>query len=200
MASPTDIANLALLHMGVTKRIGNLETERSVEADALRTAYIDDRNYTLRDFPWPWATAYVALGLVSDPVTPYNGDWRYAYRYPANCLFLRRLVGPAGRNETRRIEYRIGRDSGGRLVLSNCTPLTVEYTAVVEDAQEFDAIYVSMLSWKLAASCGVALSRIAQIETRAMQMYEIEKTKAQSRALNEGQEPPEPDAEWIRSR
>ena len=74
MASDTQIANLALLHIGVSKRIGNLQSERSIEADAIRTAYADDRDYCLRDFPWPWVTAYTTLGLVSDPTEAVNDD------------------------------------------------------------------------------------------------------------------------------
>ena len=200
MASDTQIANLALLHLGVSKRIGNLQSERSIEADAIRTAYADDRDYCLRDFPWPWATAYATLGLVSDPTVAVNDDWFFAYRYPSNCLFVRRILTAAGRRETNPAPFRTGRDNQGRLIFTDQEDAEVEYTAAVTDPQEFDAVFVSMFAWKLAASCGPSLSRDSNMARTAMQMYEIEKLKAQSRALNEGQDPPAPEAEWIRDR
>jgi hypothetical protein len=200
MASDTQIANLALLHMGVSKRIANLTTEQSIEAETLRTAYADDRDYCLRDFPWPWATAYVELGLVSSPTVAYNADWFYAYRYPSGCLFVRRIVTPLGRTETEPAPFRIGRDAQGRLIFTNYPDASVEYTAAITDPQEFDAIFIQMLAWKLTASCGPSLSRDPQISVRAAQMYEIEKTKAQSRARNEAQETAPLEAEWIRER
>jgi hypothetical protein len=200
MASDTQIANLALLHMGVSERIANLTTEQSRAAESLRVAYNDDRDYCLRDFPWPWATAYATLGLVSSATVAYSTDWFYAYRYPSQCLFIRRIVTDSGRLDTNPVQFRTGRDTQGRLILTDQQDAVVEYTVAVTDPQEFDALFVSMLSWKLAASCGPSLSRLSKIEERAMAMYEIEKFKAQSRALEEGQGPAPAEAEWIRAR
>lgn len=201
MASDTQIANLALLHMGVSKRISNLETEQTIDAETLRQAFADERDYCLEDFPWPFATAYATLGLVSDPDEAYNDDWFYAYRYPSNCLKVRRVVSGLGREETNPPAFRIGRDTTGKLIFTNeVSPVVVEFTWAITDPQEFSTMFNSMLSWKLASSCGPALSKLENIEARAMQMYELEKLKAQSRALNEGQDPDPPEAEWIRDR
>lgn len=200
MASDTQIANLALLHLDVSKRIANLTTEQSIEAEAIRTAFNDDRDYCLRDFPWPFATSYAVLSLVSSPTGQYNYDWTYAYRYPSGCLFVRRIVTALGLEETHPPKFDQGRDSQGRLIFTHQAEAQVEYTALVTDPQEFDSLFVSMLSWKLAASAGPTLTKDPKFSEGAMRMYEIERSKAQSRALNERQEGPPREAECIRER
>src|SRR3546814_16668512 len=42
---------------------------------------------TLRDFPWAFAQASVALAPVAQTVP----GWEFAYAYPENCLFLHGL-------------------------------------------------------------------------------------------------------------
>src|SRR4051812_32897245 len=96
--SQTDvgICNMALGHLAVGKAIGAL-TEASQEARACLRFYEQARDEVLRDFPWPFATTVEALALVAvQPTT----EWGYSYRYPLNCLALRRI--PSGvRNDTR---------------------------------------------------------------------------------------------------
>lgn len=201
MASKTQVGNLALIRIGVSKSVANVDTERSVEALALRLLFDDERDYCLRDFPWPWARKYATAELVKGSSTvPTNLDWIYAYRYPSDCLFVRRLVTGNGRQEQVPPPYAIGRDDQGRLIFSNRELAELEYTSRVTDPEEFDSLFVSMFAWKLGSSLAPSLSRLANVAVQCMQMYEIEKTKAQSRAMNEGQAEKAPDAEWVRDR
>jgi len=201
MASKTQIVNLALLRIGVTRAIANVDTEQSREAVSARLAFDDERDFVLRDFPWPWASTYATGQLVTgSSTTPANRDWIFAYRYPSDCLMVRRLVTSAGRSDTAPPSFAIGRDSQGRLIYTNQEEAEFEYTARVTNPEEFDALFVSMLAWKLASVLAPALSRIENMTTNAIKMYEIEKSKAQSRALNEGQAAPPLDAEWVRGR
>src|SRR5688572_11149621 len=111
MASETEIANLALSHLGVGKEIANLETERSQEAVACRRFYDTARDATLRDFSWPFATKIAVLGLIeADP----NDEWDYSYRYPSDCLQLRRILSGV-RNDTRdsRVPFKLAHDDSG---------------------------------------------------------------------------------------
>lgn len=202
MASDTQIANIALTRMGVDKAIANLTTEQSKEAALIRRIYEDERKYVLRDFPWPWASAYAEPGLVGGSASEaVNGDWQYSYRYPPDCLFVRRIVRASkGREDPHPPPFRVGRDASGRLIFTDETEIEIEYTVDVTDPEEYDTMFVSMLAWKLAAVAAPAMSRVKDMSQTAMQMYEIDKTKAQSRALNEGQDPPALEAEWILDR
>lgn len=202
MASRTQISNIALSRAGVTKQLSDLATDKSREAIIIRTLFDDDVDYTLRDFPWPFATEYVDLALV-DGSTTANAvrDWRYSYRYPSGCLFVRRIVVESlGRNNPNPPPFRIGRDGQGKLIYTNESEAQIEFTARITESAEFDSLFVSMLAWKICAGVSPGLSRVKGMAEQAMQMYEIDKTKAQSRALNEGQQEQPIESEAIRSR
>jgi hypothetical protein len=202
MTSKTGIGQIALTRIGVSRRINNVDSDASQEAIAIRTIWEEARQYCLRDFPWPWATAYKALSLVDgSATTKANVDWQYSYRYPTDCMYARRIaIESVGRVNPSPPPFRIGRDSQGRLIYTNEPDATLEYTFDVTTPEEFDAIFVSMMAWKLASDIALPLSRIKDMSTKAMEMYEIDKSKAQSRALNEGQQEEPQEAEFIRAR
>lgn len=202
MASKTKIANLALGRIGASKQIRNVDTETTREAVVTRLFMDEDILFVLRDFPWPWATAYVALALVAGSTTENAvPDWRYAYRYPTDCLYARRIaIESLGRNNPKPPPFRIGRDAQGKLIYTNEPEAVLEYTAQITDPEEFDPMFTSMLAWKVGAGQAPSLSRIKDMAETCMQMYEIEKTKAQSRALNEGQQEDPIESELVRSR
>lgn len=202
MASKTQIVNIAMARIGASKQLANVDTETSREAIMARTFFEDDVKFVLRDFPWPWATAYTDLAVVSGSTTTRtNRDWQYAYRYPSDCLYVRRLVvDGVGRNDPNPAPYAIGRDSQGRLIFTDEPTAQIEYTAVIEEVSEFDPMFVSMLAWKIASGLAPALSKIKGMAEGCIQLYEIEKTKAESRALNEAQQSRQLEAETIRAR
>lgn len=202
MASKTQIVNIALGRIGSSKQVANVDTERSREAILGRTLFDDDVLYVLRDFPWPWATSYVDLALVDGSSTEMaNKDWQYAYRCPSDCVFARRIVVEGlGRNDPKPPPFKLGRDSQGRLIFTHEADATLEFTSTIAEPSEFDPMFVSQLAWKLGAGFAPSLSRIKGMAETCMQMYEIDKTKAQSRALNEGQQEEPIEAEMIRAR
>src|SRR3990167_2163908 len=135
MPSEVEICNMALGHLGVGKEIANLETEKSTEASLCRRFYANTRDEALRDFPWPFATKLAALGLIEeDP----NDEWGFSYRYPSDCLRLRRLLSGL-RNDTRqsRAPYKIGKDDQGRLLFADLEDAEAEYTARITDPALF---------------------------------------------------------------
>ena len=202
MATKTDVLNIALARIGVSKRVQNIDTERSIYAETARTLIDEDIKYVLRDFPWPFATAYVDLALVDGSTTENAvSDWRYSYRYPSDCLYARRIVvATVGRNNPAPPPFRIGRDSQGKLIYTNEPEAELEYTYAITEVSEFDAIAVSQLAWKLGAGISPSLSRVKGIAEVCMAMYEVDKAKAQSRSLNEGQQDDPIEAEAIRAR
>ena len=56
MSSKTVICNLSLSHLGISKEISNIDTERSAAAEACRRWFNLARDETFRDFNWPFAT------------------------------------------------------------------------------------------------------------------------------------------------
>jgi hypothetical protein len=202
VASKTQIANMALGRIGVKQLINNVETERSQAAINVRTFFDDDVAYVLRDFPWPWARTYVNLALVGGTSTvAVNNDWQYSYRYPSDCVFARRLVvETVGRQNANPPPFKLGRDTQGRLIFTDEVDAQLEYTVLITDPAEFDAIFVSMLAWKLGSNLAPSMSRVKDMAETCMAMYEIDKTKAEAIALNEGQQDLPLESEFVRAR
>lgn len=203
MATKTEIANLALSHCGVGKEIANLETEKSEEAVATRRFYDDARKATLRDFPWPFATKYRILALVSDDPEETNDEWDFSYRYPTDCLIVRRIASGL-RNEARdvRVPYKVARDDQGLLIYTDEEEAVIEYTVNETDPGRFSCDFVLALSFRLAL---YVVPRLAkgdpfQLRRSISAQYLQEISMAQASAANEEQPDTEPESEFIRAR
>lgn len=197
----TGIANLACQRLGIELVITNVDTDTSQEAISIKTVFDQERDAVMRSLDWPWATKYVALGLVAGTsTTPANNDWQYSYRYPPDCLRARRLTIQGDRTSAERLPFAVGRDDTGRLIFTDQVEAELEYTMQITVASEFDALFASMLAWRIAATVGFARQRVPQSAERAAQMFRYEWQVAGGSALNERQGDPALDAEWIRAR
>lgn len=199
-SSKTEVCNLAISHLGISKEIANVETERSAEAGACRRFYDTARDVTLRDFVWPFATKIQALGLVEeDP----NTEWSYSYRYPTDCLKFRRILSGI-RNDTRqsRVPYRIARDSSGLLIFTDAPSAVAEYTIQEETVTRFPDDFVMALSFRLAAYIAprVTGGDPFKLGARALELFQFELNKAECTAVGEEQDEQHPDSEFIRTR
>lgn len=201
MASEVQIVNMALGRIGVSDVIASL-TEQSQAALSASVIFNVDRDQVLRDAPWPFATKYATAALVTgSSATPANRDWVFAYRYPADCHYMRRIVpASVGRRETRPVPFRVGRDDQGRLIYTNEQDAELEYTLAVTDAAEFDPLFVSALADLLGWHLAPALSRMKGAADDAARRYVRSIEQARVAAFNEGREEYPEEAEWIRAR
>jgi len=192
-----EICNMALSRIGASP-IEAL-TEASEAARKCNQFYEHDRRVVLRRYPWPWATRRVELAAMVD--SPQ--DYLYAYRYPADCCYLRKIffVGPNGRFiPLPDIRYKIVSDGSGLVLYTNEPRVVAEYTADVKDAALFDELFCEALSWKLAASIAFKLTGAEQIAQMATSEYERLFLYAVSDAENEQNvKTPEPST-FIRAR
>jgi len=163
-------------------------TENSEAARKCSQFYEHDRRVVLRRYPWPWATRRVELAAMEE--TPK--DYAYAYRYPADCVCLRKLyaVDTTVTPERLRplpdfISYQIVSDSSGLIVNTNESRVVAEYTADVKDVALMDDTFCEALSWKLAASIAFKLTGNAQISQMATGEYERMFLHAAAGAENE---------------
>ncbi len=205
MASDTEIANLAISHLGSGKEILNLETERSAEALVCRRFFDTAREATLRDFPWPFATKFAALGLLtsSEDDTHPNDEWTYQYQYPSDCLKLRRLLSGT-RNDSRqtRAPYKMAYGDSGQVLFTDLENASAEYTLRVDDPGRYPPDFVMALSLRLASYIAPRMTAgdPFKLGDRAMRFYEYEISKAKATSANEQQDEEEPDSEFIRER
>lgn len=200
-ASKTIICNRALHFIGIGEEIASIN-ERSPEAEACLLFYDDTLDELLREFPWPFARRRVALALVSDEDEAYNSEFFYAYRYPSNCLFVRRIVsGSVPDTSETLIRYQVSSDDSGQLILTNEADVEIDYTARITDTQLFPVDFGFALSYKIASLIAPRLaedpSKAGQI---AMRGYQLSLEKARAMAASEESEGPPPMSSFQRAR
>lgn len=249
--TPIELLNLSLLKIGVSKGVASLSEE---SREAWTGALVHDHmlRATLRNFPWSFATKYVALTLTqgpawtaapvqawaadqtyaigdvvtvasvvyyavasslnhtppnatywnTTPTTESNGDWVYAYRWPSDCLFARRLVPPGIRRTFDAVPqaFRVGRDLNGLLVYGNVQDAVLEYTMLDCDHLWADDLWIDAFTWRLAGALAPSLSKIADMAKTCQANYEFALARAAETSSREQQLEPNGEAEWIRGR
>ena len=198
-ASKTQIVNIALRRIGVSKITGDVDVEESEEAEAARDLYDLCLREVLEDFEWNFATKYKALELVEEEP---NNDWGYYYEYPADCVFARRLVTVLGKQDHSPAPFEVVHHASGQVIASNVTEPVLEYTAYVEETARFTSKFVSALAWKLAENLAPAiqLENSARVSAVALEKYKIALGEAEAASANEATPHPEPEPSTIRVR
>jgi hypothetical protein len=199
MASQIEISNFALSHLGVGVSIASIN-EQSQEAAACRVFFEISRDATLRDFAWPFARRVAALALVEeDPTT----EWRYSYRYPTDCLDIRRIL-TGSHNDPRdgRLPYELAQDDDGVLVYTDEEDAFIEYTYKADNPIRYPADFSLALSFRLASYIAPRLTGgdPFKLGARAMQLYEYEVGRAKANAVNEEQVDQDPESSFVRIR
>lgn len=170
MASEIDICNLALGHLGDNATVASLEPpEGSAQAEHCARFYPIARDAMLELHDWNFATKRALLAQV-----PFGfSQWKYAYLQPADCLrvvavldpaaasdhsvaipapFSQSGVGSSGIGQYQPQEFVCETDDEGReVILTNQPNALVRYVAFVSDTTKFSPLYVTTLTWHLAA-------------------------------------------------
>lgn len=196
--SATEIANLALSHLGISTPIQDLDTEQTKEASACREFYAQSRDELLREFSWPFATRRVALALVE---TLPTDEWGYSYRYPSDAVSLSTIDHGLTRFPTAatRVPHRIVADATGRLLYTDQASPTITYTERVTDVTRYPPDFTQALAFLLAAYIAPRVAGADQLKLsdRAFQLYRYTVLKAKSAAANESVSDVPPESEFI---
>ncbi len=196
----TEMCNMALSHLGVSTVIADLANDTGTEAVALRTFFSTAFQVTLEKMDWSFARRYVTLGLVeTDP----NEDFGYAYRYPADCLVIRRIQsGLRNDNRRSRVTYNIGSDVTGRLIYTDVTPAIVRYTKNITDYSLIPASFGLAQSYYLAFLIAPKLTKgdPFQRQQAVMGLFKSAMDQAAANMANEEQPDPEPESELTLAR
>lgn len=217
--SEVSICNLALSRMGSTQLITSITgTQLSPAASQCQVWYPQDRDALLSDFPWPFAEAYMVLNEVAGPETTQtraNAQWLRSYRYPPDCLKMRRCIrtpppflsagiptttGNFGINymcnepwrravgDAYPVSYGLGNDANGKLIVSDWYGpygITAIYGQAVSDPTQFETDFVDTLAWRLAADLAMGLGFDDKKRKYAEEMYERTIRKARATHMNE---------------
>lgn len=182
--SSTDICNMALSHLGVSKEISSMN-EQSKEAEACRRFYDVTREAVLKDHNWPFTTRYFTLQLIEE--NP-NSEWKYSYRYPINALFIRKILsGFRVDTETTKIPYAISQDDAGFIILTDQQNAEVSYTINQTSEAFFSSDLAIAFSFRLAHYIAPRITGgdPFKLGDKALSKYNMELQKAASNAFNE---------------
>lgn len=218
MSTDVEICNTALGHIGIDRYIADLN-EASTEAKNCLLHYDATRRELLNDFPYNFARGVVALALLTNDPPP---GWRFAYRYPTDCLQARTVSTEAG------IRYRSGWASaycmtwgdwvhdvfgrapwevmhdpdtaGSRRVVTDIEDAYLWYTVDVEQVSQFPPLFRNAFAWSLAAKLAGPLRVNANLRASAIQIASNEVSKAQASSFNESQPDRLPESPSIQVR
>ena len=141
------------------------------------------------------------LGLIeSNP----SDEWLYSYRYPSDCISLRRIVSTARRDTLQtRLPFKILKDSVSKIIYTDQENAQVEYTEMVTDPKFFSPEFVIALSFKLAHYIAPRLTKgdPFKLKNDMLVQYQLEIGRAKSKNMNEEiqDRPPESQAITIRN-
>lgn len=197
-----------------TKYLALTQTQGPADADATNVqAWADDQLYKVGDVVEHDGDILYAVDANDDteppdaawtdtPTTQANNDWQYAYRWPSDCLFARRLVPEGGRRQFSEtpITYRIGRDANGLLIYTNQPNAELEYTVIDCDRLWADDLFIEAFTWLLAAHMAPSMAKDAKIAAQCWSMYQLALEHAATVATREHQPEKHGDAEWTNYR
>lgn len=176
MPTTTDIANMALSRIGHNRQMTSFNDDATAEADLVRLHYPRLRDSLLRSHPWNFAIKRAELSSI-DETPAFEYDYKFAL--PTDCLKVLRTSLEAENIED---DYRIE----GRYLLSNDDTCFIEYIAQITDTNQFDAMFVDMLAWAIAAECAMPLINDARVAQNAAGMFQALQRDARSVDAQEG--------------
>lgn len=196
----SDLVNMALAHLGQTRKIGDLDTDRGPFASVGRQFFDTMRKQVNEEFPWNKSntTATLALSTVTPP-----DEWLYPYVYPVNCKFFRRIVSDYRTDAPdTAIPFRVTRIDGVNLILTDEKDARAEYSATLPGVNEDSGSLALAQSFLLAflMAPGVTGGDPFKLGDRAARSYASIINSAKAKDAAEEQRDQPPDAIWQRAR
>lgn len=124
MYSKTQIFNLALNALLLSRQVIDADTDRSNEAARLRTVWTVALNSALAEMKLAETKEAVTLELIEE--NP-NDLWNYVYRYPSHCVTFLRIRSELVRDRrATHIRRQIGRYDGEKAVFTDAPNAVAE--------------------------------------------------------------------------
>lgn len=163
--SETDIANMAVMSLGIETPISNILTDDSNEARYCRRFYAPSRDAMLRSHPWNCA---IHRKTITPLVATPDSDWDYQYQLPANPHCLRVLQ--VGEKEDQPIEWVV---EERRLLCNEGTSVKLVYIKRITDTNEFDPLLIEAIALKMAIKICMPLVKDQAIKDSLVKELEI---------------------------
>ena len=200
----TDIGNQALLMLGISKLMTDVDTDTSHRASVIRECFDLAAASVDSEFPWPLSQRVEELSLVGgSSSSAYSSDWTFAYRYATYVKSLQGLVasGTSDRflTEAGKTEYQIISDTTGKLILTDLEDASA-FVNVLPEEGLYPAKYVKALALQIAILAGPALVGEMKKEVDLSAAYAVALAEAKVTAANEGGYERRPDTPSVQAR
>jgi hypothetical protein len=206
----TAICNLALLRIGISQQIADI-TDNSTQARACNAVYENCVRTMLRERPWTFAVRQVSLSLVGENQI---ADWYYTYRYPTDYITVNRVLPATLTDSTdlsvyvtqdRELDpqtypFKLGSDSGGRLIHTDVPDAIAEGTVYIADTTIFDPMFANALAWYIAAEIALSLTKNQNLYGNAFQQYQAMASEGFASGMNEQKPRESADADMVKAR
>jgi|SRR5690349_4335136 len=200
MAANSDVINQALVHLGITEKIADINSTDSNEAEAIKRVYDNALAEVLREVDWSFARKAQTLALLS--AVPLI-KWQYQYSRPDDCIrFIRIDSGAPVDDEKSAVPFEEGWSELGPVILTNQPDAVGEFIVLVDDPTHWDALFTRMFALKIAVLTAPAVGRgdPFKITERCEFQYEKAKRKAVIAMRRERRGGPRPDSPMITER
>lgn len=197
MASKTEIAQQALIRLGHTEDISDINENKT--AARLCRVFIDScMEQLLRTLAPGWARKRAALALVASKPT----NWAFAYVLPADCLRALRVLTPGARTLRPDVQpaWEILGIGGVRHVCTDVQEAELEYVANVTDLNRWDPLSRSALGYLLASEVALGLTGKPDAAQTMRNGYSWALSLAGAGVKNESHTGAMPEPEFIEAR
>jgi hypothetical protein len=192
----TEICNLALSHIGVSKNILNFSTERSIEAEQCRLFLPLAFRESLEECRFDEARTFRKLELIeTDP----TANFRFSYRCPADSIYFIRIFQETDDTYFAKylnqdtgirhfdVEWERANVNGETVILTDQEHACAEFLVDELEAARFSTKFIVGLSYKLAFYIAPTIARGQGEKLQPMleQKYRMKMQEAQ--ALNHNQ-------------
>jgi hypothetical protein len=193
------IANLALLRIGASGSISDLDTDTGTLAEAARGVYFNDRDMLLRAHTWNFNTKRVQL---TDSGEDPAFGWDEAYALPAD--YWRVISVHATDDEQDQPRYKVEtQEVGGDdtlVILINSSTCFLRYAFKETDPAKWGAMFQDALAWRVAAS----LSLVLPVSNTSFQVLDTKAERAlgNAKTVDGIEDWPDqlPDGTWVTDR
>lgn len=193
-ATTTDLANLALDLIEEDQALLDVESDTTAVGKAVRRAFWQCWDETLRAAPWNCARKRVSRPALSEE--PAFG-FDYYYELPGDYINVQE-IGDLAEGEQWCVEET---PAGAKAIACDlAAPLYLIYTYQLRNIAKADAMFRSAFVARLGASIAPTLSKDSAIEAKCWGIYNRLIIEAQMADGREGARKPAPDSEIVSCR
>lgn len=202
-STKVQIYNLALSALLLASEISDTETDESLEVTILNTHWDVALETTLKDLDLDSTSEEVTLELIE--TLPTDHLWTYAYKYPTNAAFFRRLKSCVARDTKRtHIAKAVKIYNGVKVIFTDEASAVAEIIPKDVLIESLCSNAIMALSYKLAyLSAPLLVGKGAKtLRKEIKEDYIIEKIEAQETDTRENfvYEADYESSEWVQER